>query len=254
MNFIVIIPSRYQSTRLPGKPLINLAGKSMIQRVWEKARQSGAADVIIATDDLRIEQACHLFKAQICLTRSSHQSGTDRLAEVVQKMNIAAETIIVNVQGDEPLIPAENISQLAQLLHSDISAVMATLSTPIKTKAELNDPNVVKVISDELKNALYFSRSVIPHDRDGNIQSNTEIMSHYQRHIGIYAYRAGFLQTFSHWDSAALEQIEKLEQLRVLSKGYKIKIAQALISPPAGIDTVSDVARVEGLLNQHEKD
>ncbi len=248
MNFTVIIPSRYQSSRLPGKPLIDLAGCSMIERVWIQATKSGANKIIIATDDRRIEDACSGFNANVCLTSSLHQSGTDRLAEVIEKMCIPEDEIIINVQGDEPLIPVENIVQVATLLEKDPDAFMATLSTPITSIDEFKDPNVVKVVADNINNALYFSRSAIPFDRDNTQKSERRITSVYQRHIGLYGYRAGFLKTFSNWEPSDLEQLEKLEQLRVLSHGYKIKIEQAKIAPPAGIDTHEDVARVEKLL------
>ncbi len=247
MNFTVIIPSRYQSARLPGKPLIMLAGKSMIERVWLQAIKSGARQVIIATDDQRIMQTCLGFDARVCLTQTTHQSGTDRLAEVVKKMQLNEDEIIVNVQGDEPLIPVENIIQVAELLQKNRNIFMATLSTPVTSIEELKDPNAVKVVADNDNNALYFSRSVIPYARDPNSEYNMSATL-YQRHIGLYAYRAGFLNTFCNWPPSELEQLEKLEQLRVLSQGYKIKIEQAIKKPPTGIDTAEDVKRVEKLL------
>lgn len=248
MNFTVIIPSRYHSSRLPGKPLVDLAGKTMIERVWSQAQSAGANQVIVATDDERIKKVCESFNASVCLTRTTHQSGTDRLAEVIEQMHISADEIIVNVQGDEPLIAVENIIQVASLLENDADAFMATLSTPISSLDELKDPNAVKVVSDNFKNALYFSRSVIPYDRDAKLEDEINLTSVYQRHVGLYAYRAGFLKTFSNWPPSALEQLEKLEQLRVLSHAYKIKIEPAKIAPQAGIDTPEDVERVVKLL------
>jgi len=248
MSFIVIIPSRYQSSRLPGKPLVDLAGKSMIRRVWEQCCKSGAARVIVATDDKRIESACTTFGAEVCLTKSSHQSGTDRLAEVVEKCKIPEDAIIVNVQGDEPLIPPENIKQVADLLSLPSDAPMATLATAIDKEEELRDPNVVKVVMSEVNTALYFSRAMLPFERDktGALYCNETPM--FYRHIGIYAYRAGFLKIFSQWPVSQLENYEKLEQLRVLAHGYTINIAVAEISPVAGIDTPDDVQRVIQIL------
>ncbi len=247
MTFTVIIPSRYQSTRLPGKPLVDLSGQSMIQRVWEQSRLSGASRIIIATDDPRIEDVCRQFGGETCMTKSSHQSGTDRLAEVVEKCQLAKDEIVVNVQGDEPMIPPENIKQVAQLLALPSNAPMATLCTPIDNIQEISDPNAVKVVISDVNTALYFSRAAIPFDRDHSSQQ-----SPYYRHIGIYAYRADFLSTFSQWPMSTLETIEKLEQLRVLTNGYSINIAVAEIIPPAGIDSAEDVERVLALL--HSKD
>lgn len=250
MKFTVIIPSRYQSTRLPGKPLVQLAGKSMIQRVWQQAQQSGAERVIIATDDERIQSHCKLFGAEVCMTSSAHESGTDRLAEVVKKCKLATDEMIVNVQGDEPLIPPENIKQVAMLLMLPNQAPMATLATCIENEHELFDANTVKVVMSQKNTALYFSRATIPYDRDLKGAAIIDSSAPYYRHIGIYAYRAGFLHTFSQWPIAALEQVEKLEQLRVLANGECINIAVAEVSPVAGIDTPGDVDRIEALLTK----
>ncbi len=247
MKFTVIIPARYQSSRLPGKPLIDLAGKPMIRWVWERAIESGAEQVIIATDNDKIKTAAEAFSATVCMTSASHQSGTDRLAEVAEKLNLSEDEIIVNVQGDEPLIPVENIIQVAKLLENS-KAPMSTLSAPIENASELNDPNAVKVVFDQRGLALYFSRAPIPFDRDNDYISQSKIANHFQRHIGIYAYRCGFLKKFSSWPQSTLEQIEKLEQLRVLSRGYSIAIDQAFSLPEAGIDTESDLERVRAVL------
>jgi len=252
MKFTIIIPSRYGSSRLPGKPLVDLCGKSMIHRVWLQANKSGAENVIIATDDSRVEAHCHGFGADVCMTDSEHQSGTDRLAEVAKKRCFDDQDIIINVQGDEPLIPEQNIIQLAELLASDDKASMATLSTPIDCFDDANNPNVVKVVNDDNKNALYFSRSMIPFDRDGKIQSVNELQQYLQRHIGIYAYRAGFLKRFASWPPSVLEKLEQLEQLRVLQRGFTVKIEQAGLIPPAGIDTKEDVARVVKFLQDRD--
>jgi 3-deoxy-manno-octulosonate cytidylyltransferase (CMP-KDO synthetase) len=246
VKYTVIIPSRFQSTRLPGKPILDIAGKPMIQWVWERAIESGASQVIIATDNNQIKQIAESFAADVCMTSDKHQSGTDRLAEVVQKMSIDDDEIIVNVQGDEPLIPIDNISQVARLLATS-DAPMSTLSAPIFELNELKNPNAVKVVSDHNKNALYFSRAQIPFDRDNEFDT-AKSSQNFQRHIGIYAYRCGFLKQFSELPQSDLEKIEKLEQLRVLSHGFKIKVEQAETIPQAGIDTEVDLARVRKIL------
>lgn len=248
MKFTVIIPSRYGSTRLPGKPLVDLCGKPMVQRVWEQAVKSGATKVIIATDDLRVKNSAEEFGAEVFLTDKEHHSGTDRLAEVCAKQHLDNDEIIVNVQGDEPLIPPQIISQVAKLLSTDQDAQVATLSAPLNSFEDASNPNVVKVVSDNQLNALYFSRSMIPYDRDGMIQSVNELSKSLFRHIGIYAYRAGFLQLYTQLPQSSLEKLEKLEQLRVLQAGYQIKVEIAAEIPDAGVDTQEDVNRIIRLL------
>ncbi len=252
MKYTVIIPSRYQSTRLPGKPLLDLAGKPMIQWVWERAIASGASQVIIATDNEQIKSIAEGFSATVCMTSEKHQSGTDRLAEVAEKLAIDENEIIVNVQGDEPLIPIENIYQVAQLLDSS-DAPMSTLSTPVSSVEEFQDSNAVKVVTSMNNNALYFSRAPIPYDRDKMYLSEQTLFDDFQRHIGIYAYRCKFLKTFARLPQSAIEKIEKLEQLRVLDHGYQIKIEQAHSIPEAGIDTVADLERVRVVLGTLSK-
>ena len=251
MSFVVVIPARYASTRLPGKPLADIHGKPMVQHVVEKALQSGADRVIVATDDERVQQALAPFAAaagfEVCMTSPDHQSGTERLAEVCRHYGFAADTIIVNVQGDEPLIPPVIIRQVADNLAA-ASAPMATLSVPIRDAEEAFNPNAVKVVTDREGYALYFSRASIPWDRDRFAQSREQIGDHYQRHIGIYAYRAGFIQRYVDWAPSALEQVEALEQLRVLWYGEKIHVAQALEAPPVGVDTQQDLDKVRALL------
>lgn len=251
MSFVVVIPARYASTRLPGKPLADIHGKPMVQHVVEKALQSGADRVIVATDDERVQQALAPFAAaagfEVCMTSPDHQSGTERLAEVCRHYGFAADTIIVNVQGDEPLIPPVIIRQVADNLAA-ASAPMATLSVPIRDAEEAFNPNAVKVVTDREGYALYFSRASIPWDRDRFAQSREQIGDHYQRHIGIYAYRAGFIQRYVDWAPSALEQVEALEQLRVLWYGEKIHVAQALQAPPVGVDTQADLDKVRALL------
>ncbi|WP_368212550.1 3-deoxy-manno-octulosonate cytidylyltransferase [Aeromonas sp. s10] len=251
MSFVVVIPARYASTRLPGKPLADIHGKPMVQHVVEKALQSGADRVIVATDDERVQQALAPFAAaagfEVCMTSADHQSGTERLAEVCRHYGFAADTIIVNVQGDEPLIPPVIIRQVADNLAA-ASAPMATLSVPIRDAEEAFNPNAVKVVTDREGYALYFSRASIPWDRDRFAQSREQIGDHYQRHIGIYAYRAGFIQRYVDWAPSVLEQVEALEQLRVLWYGEKIHVAQALQAPPVGVDTQADLDKVRALL------
>ncbi|MEV3833592.1 3-deoxy-manno-octulosonate cytidylyltransferase [Aeromonas allosaccharophila] len=247
MSFVVVIPARYASTRLPGKPLADIHGKPMVQHVVEKALQSGADRVIVATDDARVQQALQSTGVEVCMTSPDHQSGTERLAEVCRHYGFAADTIIVNVQGDEPLIPPAIIRQVADNLAA-ATAPMATLSVPIKDAEEAFNPNAVKVVTDKDGYALYFSRASIPWDRDRFANSHDQIGGHYQRHIGIYAYRAGFIQRYVDWAPSVLEQVEALEQLRVLWYGEKIHVAQALEAPPVGVDTQSDLEKVRAFL------
>ncbi|MGL4355065.1 MAG: 3-deoxy-manno-octulosonate cytidylyltransferase [Aeromonas popoffii] len=253
MSFVVIIPARYASTRLPGKPLADIHGKPMVQHVVEKALQSGADRVIVATDDERVRSALASCAAlagfEVCMTSQDHQSGTERLAEVCRHYGFASDTIIVNVQGDEPLIPPAIIRQVADNLAA-ATAPMATLSVPIEDAEEAFNPNAVKVVTDKDGYALYFSRACIPWDRDRFAASDRDeqIGGHYQRHIGIYAYRAGFIQRYVDWAPSVLEQVEALEQLRVLWYGEKIHVAQALQAPPVGVDTQADLDKVRALL------
>ncbi|WP_047046528.1 3-deoxy-manno-octulosonate cytidylyltransferase [Vibrio mexicanus] len=250
MSFTVVIPARYQSTRLPGKPLADIAGKPMIQWVYEQSLQAGADRVIIATDDERVEQAVKAFGGQVCMTSPNHESGTERLAEVVDLMQIPSDHIVVNVQGDEPLIPPSIIQQVATNL-ANSSAPMATLSVEFEDEAEVFNPNVVKVVTDKEGYAMYFSRATIPWDRDnfsrqGN--GNNTVVQPLQRHIGIYAYRAGFINTYINWAPSALEKIECLEQLRVLWYGEKIHVEVAKEAPAAGVDTPEDLEVVRKIL------
>ncbi|KDM91753.1 3-deoxy-manno-octulosonate cytidylyltransferase [Photobacterium galatheae] len=247
MAFTVIIPARYQSSRLPGKPLADIAGKPMIQWVYEQARKAGATQVIVATDDQRIADAVKGFGGEVCMTRADHDSGTERLAEVVEKYQLAANEIVVNVQGDEPLIPPSIIRQVADNLAHSI-APMATLAVEIDHADEVFNPNAVKVVTDKNGYALYFSRASIPWDRDNFAKRPQEIHQNLLRHIGIYAYRAGFIKTYIHWEPSALEKIESLEQLRVLWHGEKIHVDVAIDPPPAGVDTPEDLEKVRQMI------
>ncbi|WP_416759982.1 3-deoxy-manno-octulosonate cytidylyltransferase [Pseudomonas sp. BNK-6] len=248
--FTVVIPARFASTRLPGKPLQLIAGKPMIQWVWEQACKSSAERVVVATDDQRIVEACQGFDAQALLTREDHNSGTDRLAEVAGKLGLAADAIVVNVQGDEPLIPPSVIDQVAANLAAHTEARMATLAEPIEDAQTLFNPNVVKVVTDLNGLALTFSRAPLPWARDAFAKSHDQLPEGvpYRRHIGIYAYRAGFLHDFVSWGPCWLENAESLEQLRALWHGVRIHVADALEAPPTGVDTAEDLERVRRLL------
>jgi len=245
--FKVVIPARYHSTRLPGKPLIKLAGKEMILRVYDKACQSDADQVLIATDDERIYNLASGAGADVCMTATDHETGTDRLSEVVDKNAWPADTIVVNVQGDEPLIPVSCINQVAENLIKHKAAVMATLATRIQQLSEYNDPNVVKVIFDRNGLAMLFSRSPIPHYRENDFDSNCASY----RHLGIYAYRAAYLSQYSGLSECSIEFAEKLEQLRVLNNGDRIHVDVAKELPGPGVDTPEQLAEVE-LLVQRE--
>lgn len=249
MKFTVIIPARYASSRLPRKPLLEIAGKPMIQHVWEKAQQAGADRVIVATDHPEIEAVVKGFGGEVCLTSDKHNSGTERLAEVVEKMGLADDEIIVNVQGDEPLIPPMIVAQVAENL-AQSQANMATLGVKLGTKEELFNPNVVKTLTDQHGFALYFSRAPIPFARDQFADCDDAFVAsqHYIRHIGIYAYRAGFIKQYVQWQPTALEQLESLEQLRALWYGEKIHLAIAKQAPAVGVDTPEDLERVRAIL------
>ena len=251
MKFRVIIPARYASQRLPGKPLLDIAGKSMIQHVYERAIASGAHDVIIATDDRRIYQTAQSFGAHVVMTSDQHHSGTDRLSEVARNLKFSSDDIVVNLQGDEPLMPASLIRQVAENLATHQQASIATLCERIKCASELFDPHVVKVVMDRHGYALYFSRASIPWDRD-SFSISTEVLpecSEHYRHIGLYAYRAGFLEEYVSCTPCSLEKIESLEQLRALFLGKKIHVAEALEPPGHGVDTESDLERLRKLLS-----
>lgn len=240
---IVIIPARYASGRLPGKPLLDIAGKPMIQHVYERARDSEAERVVVATDDERIRAAVSGFGGEVCMTGGQHASGTDRIAEVIGRLGLAADDIVVNLQGDEPLMPAALISQVAAALAAQPRAVMASACHPIKDRASLLNPNVVKVVRDAEGFALYFSRAPIPWPRDAMAQGG-DFPPQALHHIGLYAYRAGFVSRYAAWPACPLEQIESLEQLRVLWHGEKIVMHETHAPPEAGVDTPEDLERV----------
>lgn len=247
MSFTVIIPARYASTRLPGKPLLDIAGKPMIERVVDRANESKASRVIVATDDERIVQALQSTDCEVCMTNPEHESGSDRLAEVVKTLQINDEEVIVNVQGDEPLIPPKLIDQVASSLLklrelNREDAVMSTAAHLIDDVDDLRNPNVVKVVFNQQGKALYFSRATIPFSRD-----NTH--SEAWRHIGIYAYRSEFLKRYSQLKPSNLEQSEKLEQLRVMDNGENILVESINYDAGIGVDTQDDLDKVRELFD-----
>ena len=242
--FRIAIPARHASTRFPGKPLTPLRGRPMLEHVWRRAREAGAAQVVVATDDDRIAEAAAGFGAEVCMTRADHASGTDRLAEVAQRLGWAGDDVVVNLQGDEPLMPPAILAQAAADLAARPGTAMATLATPMDPR-HAGDPNIVKVVTDARGFALYFSRAPIPWWREGMPADPDPPM---RRHIGIYAYRAGFLATYAGLEPAPPERAEQLEQLRVLWHGHAIHVADAADLPGAGVDTPADVARVEAAL------
>ncbi|CDG87674.1 3-deoxy-manno-octulosonate cytidylyltransferase [Xenorhabdus bovienii] len=241
--FTVIIPARFASTRLPGKPLADIHGKPMIVRVMERAIRSGANRVIVATDNQAVFDAVTAAGGEACMTSAHHHSGTERLAEVIDQYQFADDEIIVNVQGDEPLIPEQIIKQVADNL-AESDAGMATLAVQIQDAEEAFNPNAVKVVMDAQGYALYFSRATIPWERDRFMQSKETVGDNFLRHIGLYAYRAGFIRRYVQWAPSPLESIEMLEQLRVLWYGEKIHVAKALQAPGAGVDTPEDLEAV----------
>ena len=243
--FNIVIPARFGSTRLPGKALLPIADKPMVAWVWERAMQAGAEHVVVASDDQRIVDEMTGRGAQVAMTRADHASGTDRLAEVVDQLEWADEAIVVNLQGDEPLMPVANIQRVAAMLNETAGADMATLMEPLAA-ADADQQSVVKVVSSEAGRALYFSRSAIPFHREGGVPAPMF------RHIGLYAYRAGFLQTFVGWPPAVAEQSESLEQLRALAHDAHIQIELAPETVPAGVDTESDLAAVRALLGAEQ--
>jgi len=246
-NFVVVIPARYASERLPGKMLREIAGKTMLEHVFERGTESAAREVLIATDDQRIFDAANAIGATAQITSSDHRSGTERLAEVSEIMNWPDEQIVVNLQGDEPMMPADLINQCAALL-DDKSVDMATLASPIRSNDDYENPNVVKVVSDNDGHAMYFSRSPIPFSRHKD--TDELAVQTAMHHHGIYAYRCGTLRKIVAANASDLEACEQLEQLRALSIGLQIKVAKALSRPPPGVDTEEDLAEVERLLSE----
>jgi 3-deoxy-manno-octulosonate cytidylyltransferase (CMP-KDO synthetase) len=241
-GFKVVIPARYASERLPGKPLRDIAGKPMLQHVYERGLESDAGQVVIATDDERIEQAARAFGATVCMTGVHHQSGSDRLAEVAEKLGWPDDQVMVNLQGDEPMMPAALINQCAALLDGP-NVDVATLASPLQEAADLQNPNIVKVVTDEDGIALYFSRASIPHSRTPD--TDDLAVQTARHHHGIYAYRSGVLRQIVAAPPTALEKCERLEQLRALSLGLRIKVGIPACRPGPGVDTEQDLAVIE---------
>jgi 3-deoxy-manno-octulosonate cytidylyltransferase (CMP-KDO synthetase) len=242
LDFKVVIPARFASTRLPGKPLLDIGGKPMVIHVADQASLSGAQQIILATDHQPIIAAAQQYGYQACMTRADHASGTDRIAEVAQQQRWSDDTIVVNVQGDEPLIPPALIRAVAQHLHDHPECAIATACHPVHDEASMRNPNIVKAVLDKHGNALYFSRAPIPWPRDAyalNMPLPTAVGV--LRHIGIYAYRASFLHAFGQLAPAPIEQVEALEQLRALYHGYKIGVTVTQDAPPSGVDTEQDL-------------
>ncbi|MDO9423333.1 MAG: 3-deoxy-manno-octulosonate cytidylyltransferase [Methylobacter sp.] len=254
VRFKVVIPARYGSTRLPGKPLLNIAGKPMIAHVCERAQEADADEVIVATDDARIFQTVSDLGFKAVMTRADHQSGTERIAEVVRLCGWADDEIIVNLQGDEPLIPPTYIRDVAAALAGQQQAGIATLAAKITDSEEIFNPNAVKVVLNKAGYALYFSRAPIPWERDAFTLTGGKPSgkSPYLRHIGLYAYTVGFLNRYCLWDASMLESVESLEQLRILWHGEAVRVKIVDRTPAAGIDTQEDLLRVEqALLLKH---
>ncbi len=242
MSFTVIIPARYASTRLPGKALADIAGKPMVAHVVDRAHESGAHRVIVATDDQRIVDALEGLDCEVCLTSLDHESGSDRLAEVVQTLNIENDEVIVNVQGDEPMIPGRLIDQVAlSLVHAN-EAAMSTAARKITSVTAIDDPNIVKVVFTHSGRAMYFSRASIPFARDSR-------KADAWHHIGIYAYRASFLKRYHLLEPSLIEQTESLEQLRVLDNGEQIMVEQVDYETGLGVDTQADLEKIRTLMD-----
>jgi 3-deoxy-manno-octulosonate cytidylyltransferase (CMP-KDO synthetase) len=245
--FRVVIPARYGATRLPGKPLIEIGGKPLLVWVWERASASTATEVLIATDDSRIADAARAFGAEVVMTRADHRSGSERIAEVAASRDWPAGEIVVNLQGDEPGIAPELIDQVAHSLSTHDDASMSTLACRLEDADSVFDPNVVKVVADRDGYALYFSRAPIPWYREQFARDRRHLpqQTGFLRHIGLYAYRAGFLERYVRWPPSPLEVAESLEQLRVLWHGERIHLSLISTPPGPGVDTPEDLARVE---------
>ncbi|QWD62327.1 3-deoxy-manno-octulosonate cytidylyltransferase [Polynucleobacter sp. MWH-UH25E] len=247
-DFLVVIPARLASTRLPRKPLANIGGKPMVVRVAEQAKKSLAQSVVVATDSPEIQAVCDEYRIECLLTSENHPTGTDRLAEVAHLLKLPNNALVVNVQGDEPLIPPELINQVAQTLSDHAECAISTVAVRIDDEAEIQNPNVVKVVLNRSGEALYFSRAAIPFVRDADKEHKNSPVTHL-RHLGIYAYRAEFLQAYTRLDPAPPEQAEALEQLRALWNGYRIAVHISDQAPPVGVDTPEDLERVRIAFN-----
>ena len=247
LSFTVVIPARYASTRLPGKPLLKIAGKPMIQHVYERACSSSAEQVLVATDDQRIFDTVTDFGGIAVMTLPEHPSGTDRLQEVVSQLKLDVERIVVNVQGDEPLLSVSAIEQVANNLKTNLDCGMATLCERIESQEDLNNPNVVKVVRSKSHRALYFSRATLPYARDDVLDA---LRGLWYRHIGLYAYRVEVLNQFVRWEPSELETVERLEQLRALQNDVGIHCDEVREAIPGGVDTPEDLERIRKILEQ----
>jgi 3-deoxy-manno-octulosonate cytidylyltransferase (CMP-KDO synthetase) len=249
-SYRIVIPARMASQRLPGKPLLDIAGRTLLEHVFRRACQSSADQVVIATDDRKIFQSARDFGAEVVMTSADHESGSDRIAECADQLGWSDRQLIVNLQGDEPLLPPACLDQVASLLESDQGADVASLFWPLDNSEEIADPNVVKAVVAESGRALYFSRSVVPFPRQwGDTQNALEAGIVWNRHIGLYAYRAGALRAFAAMEPTPLESAEKLEQLRFLESGRQISMARACEFIPAGVDTPADLERVRKVID-----
>ncbi|MFK5913267.1 MAG: 3-deoxy-manno-octulosonate cytidylyltransferase [Woeseiaceae bacterium] len=256
MSFSIVIPARFASTRLPGKPLRDICGKPMIARVVEQAKKSHAEDIIVATDSKEVAYAISELDVQVCMTQKDHQSGTERLSEVITQLGFDDDKILINLQGDEPLIPPVCLDQIGEALEEDNNIKMATLCTPLSDVEEIFNPHTVKVVRDINNFALYFTRAAAPWSRDCFNESPRKMpkAQNYQRHIGLYGYRAGFIRQYLEWQASDLEKTESLEQLRVLYYGERIKVITAKTPPGPGIDTQEDLNRVCEIFAQQDRD
>jgi len=249
-EYQIVIPARMASQRLPGKPLLSIAGRSLLEHVYRQACKSGAGGVVIATDDRKIRDAAAAFGAEALMTSQSHQSGSDRIAECADQLGWTDEQLIVNLQGDEPLMPPACLDQVAELLAGDPQADVASLFWPLDNVEEIDNPNAVKVVVSQSGHALYFSRSVVPYPRNwSGTAAALESGISWKRHIGLYAYRASALRAFAAMQATPLEATEKLEQLRFLETGRRIRMEQACAFIPAGVDTPGDLERVRNILD-----
>jgi 3-deoxy-manno-octulosonate cytidylyltransferase (CMP-KDO synthetase) len=247
LTYSILIPARFASQRLPGKPLLDIAGRPMIQHVCERASATTAERVVVATDDQRIFDAVKDFGGEAVMTAVDHPSGTDRLAEVANFLELPDDHIVVNLQGDEPMLPMEAIEQVAKNLQTNTECGIATLCEKIDSNADIHNPNAVKVVRDNKDIALYFSRSSIPYLRDKESSDWRASDNYWYRHLGIYAYRVKVLRDFVLWGISELERIERLEQLRALYNGVKIHCEEACVAVPAGVDTREELEKIRQL-------
>jgi len=249
-DFRIVIPARMASQRLPGKPLLDIAGRTLLEHVYRRACEAGAVGIVIATDDQKIFDVATAFGAEVLMTSRAHESGSDRIAECADRLGWGDDQLIVNLQGDEPLMPPACLNQVAELLADDPNADVASLFWPLDSSEEVDNPNVVKTVVGQSGQALYFSRSVVPYPRKWlNTEDALEAGVVWKRHIGLYAYRAGALRAFAAMEATPLEAAEKLEQLRFLETGRKIRMARACEFIPPGVDTRKDLERVRNILH-----